>query len=294
MSVILDGAMGTELVRRGFELRAPNWSAAALSEAPEMVRGVHRDSARAGAQVITSNTFSVDNVDPELVATAVDLVRSGIEDAQDERSDGDRVRIAGSIGALARRVTRDDGEPQWAEIAAMYAGQARCLVNAGCDLLFVETIIDVEDAKVAVDAISAERLQCPVWISVACQAAGALLGVGDATDLPVAGVDAIIIACSEGAGLGPALGGLPPTFAGWRGVAPSTALTRDGTFTPDAAPPDALLAQVVTANNAHGLDVVGGCCGTTPRWLRALAGKVHANEAGRAQAFDALSRHVRG
>ncbi|HEU4334332.1 MAG TPA: homocysteine S-methyltransferase family protein, partial [Candidatus Eisenbacteria bacterium] len=55
--ILLDGAMGTELDRRGVATPLPLWSAAALIEAPEVVRAIHEDSIRAGADVVTTNTF---------------------------------------------------------------------------------------------------------------------------------------------------------------------------------------------------------------------------------------------
>ncbi|HCN44325.1 MAG TPA: homocysteine S-methyltransferase, partial [Pseudomonas sp.] len=57
--VILDGGMGRELARRGAPFRQPEWSALALSEAPEAVVAVHRAYIDAGAQVITSNSYAV-------------------------------------------------------------------------------------------------------------------------------------------------------------------------------------------------------------------------------------------
>lgn len=57
--VLLDGGMGRELQRRGAPFRQPEWSALALSEAPEQVEAVHRAYIEAGAQVITSNSYAV-------------------------------------------------------------------------------------------------------------------------------------------------------------------------------------------------------------------------------------------
>ncbi len=55
--LILDGAMGTELFRRGIQTRLPIWSAQALIENPELVRDIHIDYIRSGAEIITTNTF---------------------------------------------------------------------------------------------------------------------------------------------------------------------------------------------------------------------------------------------
>src|SRR5688572_4873968 len=101
----MDGALGTELARRGLALDSKLWSAAALRDAPRLVQDIHRDYALAGAELLTANTFRTHrrNLDAaglgdrafDLTKTAVDLARS----AADQSSLP--VWVAGSQAPLA-------------------------------------------------------------------------------------------------------------------------------------------------------------------------------------------------
>ncbi|MEM6991217.1 MAG: homocysteine S-methyltransferase family protein [Myxococcota bacterium] len=292
VSVVLDGAMGTELSRRGVTLQAPRWSAAALEGAPSVVRDVHRDYVQGGAQVITTNTFSLDSADTAAIECAVALAREGI--AASDRSDRERVRIAGSIGALGRRMRPPPVEHRH-DIdgpGTMYGMLARELVRQGCDLLFVETVIDASDAAVAVAAIDGAQLNVPLWLSVACGADGSLLGVGELDALPSDRVDALLVACTEGTAVAEAMAALPPAFTGWRGIAPSTGKIKDGRFDAEGTEPASLEREVAAIRATERIDIVGGCCGTTPAFIATLASRVHANAAARSAAFDRLDQHL--
>ena len=164
------------------------------------------------------------------------------------------------------------------------------MVEAGCDLVFVETVIDVQDAAIAATAL--RSCSVPVWLSATFNATGALLGEGDAAQLPRGEVDALIVGCTEGQGLAPALAHLPD--AGWRGVAPSTARTIQGTLHPDHADPARLRDHVTRVCETAHLQIVGGCCGTTPGWIGSLAAHVHPTAKTRSRAFDDLHHHIRG
>ncbi len=102
--ILLDGATGTELQRRGVPMDAAAWSAAALVTHPQTVREVHEDYIRAGADVVTTNSFSTawHQLEPaglgdrfrELNARAVELARQARENAADRP-----VAVAGSISS---------------------------------------------------------------------------------------------------------------------------------------------------------------------------------------------------
>ncbi|WII91134.1 homocysteine S-methyltransferase family protein [Kingella negevensis] len=104
MTIILDGGMGRELHRRGAPFRQPEWSALALTEAPEAVRDTHLDFIRAGADMITSNSYAVvpfhigesrfQNEAEDLAATAGNLAREAVE------LSGKSVQVAGSLPPL--------------------------------------------------------------------------------------------------------------------------------------------------------------------------------------------------
>lgn len=286
MTVLLDGAMGTELARRGFELRAPAWSARATTDASAQVLQIHREAVEAGAQVVRTNTFSLTEIGRGDAETAVALVREAIAQAQPRRKDADRVAIAGSIGARAHTTSTSESAR-----ARSYAESAQALADAGCDIILVETLIDVADARCAVAAITDSRLTAPLWLSVACGLDGQPLGAGACAELPRTNYDALLVGCTETAALQAAIAATPQTFGGWRGVAPSTAKTDDGEFVTDGASPDAV-AEIVAALAEH-QDVVGGCCGTTPAWLQKLAALVHPTQRDRDAGFAQLDQHLK-
>jgi S-methylmethionine-dependent homocysteine/selenocysteine methylase len=156
--VLLDGPMGTELVRRGVPTPAPAWSAHALEVAPLVVASIHRDYAVAGATVHTANTFrttrrAVGQRWEALARRAVQVARDTVPAGQ---------RVAGSIAPLedCYRPDRSPGRaarPEHAELA-------RALVDAGVDVLLCETFPDAVEAAVAVEG--AARTGTETWVAL--------------------------------------------------------------------------------------------------------------------------------
>src|SRR5262245_53219036 len=167
--IILDGATGTELQRRGVPMHGFAWSAAALDTHPEMVRAVHEDYIRAGADVIITNSFSTARhvLEPAglgdrvraLNQRAVSLAQAARENA----AGGRPVAIAGSISSF-----RADGAPA-EQLAANYREQAELLAEAGVDLIALEMMADVEQAAPAIRAALATGL--PIWVGFSCRVA---------------------------------------------------------------------------------------------------------------------------
>jgi hypothetical protein len=141
--VILDGATGTELQSRGVPMHGFAWSAAAIDTHPDVVRAVHEDNVRAGADVIIANTFSTARhvLEPAglgdrvraLNERAVALAREAAEDA----AAGRPVAVAGSISSFRTRVTPVE------QLAASFREQAEVLAEAGVDLIALEMMGDV-------------------------------------------------------------------------------------------------------------------------------------------------------
>lgn len=174
-TVLLDGAMGTELQRRGVPMHGTAWSAAALVTHPDTVREVHEDYIRAGADVITTNTFSTarhaleaagmgDRVE-ELNVLAVRLAREAIENA----AEGKPILVAGSISSfLATGRDREPSEmPTGSQAQANYQQQVETLAEAGVDMLALEMMQDVEQTTYVLEA--ALSLGLPVWIGFSCR-----------------------------------------------------------------------------------------------------------------------------
>jgi len=268
VTIVLDGAMGTALAGR---------------DSPERVIAIHRDAVHAGAQIVTTHSFVIDTDSLERADLAVGWAQAGIDAARGARADAGRVKIAGSIGALGRRSA--DASPR------AYGRLARALVDSGAEIVFVETLIDADDARAAVEGIAGE-VAAPLWISVACGPDGHILGRGALPELLIEGVDALVVGCTEHVGLDAALARLP-RGACWRGVQPSTGLTIDGRFTPDGADEPTVARTAVDLARSRSLELVGGCCGTSARYVRAVADQLHPRPEDRAAAFDALDAHVR-
>lgn len=248
MTVLLDSAMGTELARRGFELRAPLWGARAIRDAPDLVRAIHSDAVRAGATVLVTSSFGlgVDHLD--LAHVAVALAR-----------DAHPQRVAGSIGPA------DPALPE-ARRKAHLITLGEALIQAGCDVLFAETHTTLRGAREAAEVL--RPLGCPVWVSLACGVDGRTLG-GDDLDAALE-ADAVFVGCTEHLGLEPALARLAPKNR-VLGVRPSLARTSDAGFEPAGAHERDVVDSVVRCAERFDLAYAGGCCGTTPAFVAALA-----------------------
>ena len=173
--IILDGATGTELERRGAPLHKVAWSAAALLTHPDIVREVHEDYVRAGADIITTNTFQsarhilelagLGEKTWEMNTAAVRLAREAI----DNTSVGWSVDIAGSI-CSRRPLDRRQSVPPDDQFEAGYREQAELLAEAGADLLVLEMMDDIKYTSIALKAALATGL--PTWVGFSCELPG--------------------------------------------------------------------------------------------------------------------------
>jgi len=314
--VVLDGAMGTELQRRGAEVTLPLWSAQALLDNPDLVLQIHLEYVEAGAQVLTANTFrtqrrTLEKVGKDratarrLTARAVQLAReaaanpsrglwlgrspedptptlpasgegeAGPNAAFPSRREGEgrRVRVAGSIAPL-EDCYRPDLSP--GEADEEFRELADWLMEAGSDLLLIETMNNLAETRSAIRA--AQGVEAEFWVSVnPSNEDAALLLSGEAVG------EALNIAYNEGASvflvncagievieraLAPlverakvplgcyANNGVPDEETGWR-------------F--DKEVPPSAFAEHAERVAEMGAWIVGGCCGTTPEHIRAIA-----------------------
>lgn len=268
--IVLDGATGTELARRGVDTRSPLFSAAALLDGQGLaaLRAVHRAYVEAGAQVVTANTFrtnprKVPGRFRELTALAVRIAR---EEA------GKRARVAGSI-APAADCYLPALRPAFDVALREHGELARALADAGCDLLLVETVAAADEGLAAVEAAVATGL--PVWVAAMAMPDGRMKS-GDAlapffAAARARGASAALINCvpCDGVDLGLAAArqsgllfgayahmGEVDAEAGWPATPPLT--------------PDEYAARAARWIE-EGAAIVGGCCGTTPAHIAALA-----------------------
>ena len=170
--IILDGATGTELERRGVPMDGVAWSAAALRSHPEVVRRVHEDYIRAGADIIITNTFAtarhileragMGELVHDLNTQAVAIVREARDAAAEERP----VYIAGSISTFAPALNSRP-MPSAGQAKANYREQATLLAEAEVDLIMLEMMRDMEQSAYAIEGAASTGL--PVWVGFSCK-----------------------------------------------------------------------------------------------------------------------------
>jgi S-methylmethionine-dependent homocysteine/selenocysteine methylase len=275
--LLLDAAMGTELVRRGVRTTLPLWSAWALLEAPEAVFAIHGEAVQAGADVLTANTFRTHRRSlakaglgeraAGLTARAVALARRAAAGASRE------IFVAGSLSPL-EDCYRPDLAPEESVLLAEHLEQADALHAAGVDLILAETHNSVRELSAAVRAARQTRL--PVAASMVTDGQGRLLS-GEpveeaAREIAHLSPDVLAINCVPAALLAGdlalmsrALPGFPLGASGNLGPPSDAEQTQ---FTAEVAPePYAALARGWLALGAR---LVGSCCGTTPAHTAAL------------------------
>ncbi len=306
--LILDGAMGTMIQRLGFgenEYRGAAFAShsrdlkgcndlLAVTQ-PEAIAAIHRAYIDAGADLVSTNSFNanaismadydlVDRV-KEMNAAAVRCVRDAIESA---RADGlaRDVFVVGSIGPTNRTasISPDVNDPGYRavnfdQLVANYAEQADALIDAGADVLLFETVFDTLNLKAALFAAESlfERRgeRWPVMVSATITdrsgrtlsgqtLAAFLISIGH-VELVSAGVN-----CALGADLmRPYVEELANTWPAAVSCHPNAGLPNEfGGYDDSPAKMAEILGEFA---DAGWLNIVGGCCGTSPDHIRAIA-----------------------
>lgn len=278
--LVLDGATGTELERAGVSTGLPLWSTHALLEAPEAVAEIHARYLRAGAELITANTFrtqqrTLERVglgaeDRALTRRAVALARAAVDD----HADGSSPRwVAGSLPPLGD-CYRPEEVPEANHLDREHGRQVELLAEAGVDLILVETMNSRVEALHASRAAAGVGLPFAVglvsWEPGRLLSGDSLLDTAQAVlDLGAAavGVNCVPPSSLEVSRRSLAGRGLPLLVSpnlGEPNNASGFTRSEDVTPTEFTRALDGWLAEPT-------LRIVGGCCGTTPRHLAALA-----------------------
>ena len=278
-TLVRDGGTGSELRRLGMPLDTVVWSALAPLTHYELLRAIHADFIAAGADVVTTNTFATTRFVLEAAGHRDDfaLINARAVAAAREARDaaGREVAIAGSISCLPPRFDVHAYPDESTERAA-YLELAETLAEAGVDLLALEMLQETRHAPLACEAARAVGL--PLWLGVSCRpgAGGKLVGfdfplvpLAECLDALLAFAPAAInVMHSPVAAIEP---GLSEVRARWPGPLGAYPEIGDGTpHVPHAVSPDGLAAQA-RGWIASGAQIIGGCCGTTPEHIRALA-----------------------
>ena len=264
-----DGGFGSLLQARGLKSGTlPDmWNL----DRPDDVKAAHLEYLRAGADVINTNTFG--SLKTRLGDRLHDTVRAAVKIAREAVDEHGGGYVALDIGPTGR-MFEPFGDMSFDEAVELFSETIRIGAEAGADLVNIETMSDIYEAKAALLAAK-ESCDLPVFISVAFNQGGKLLMGSDArivaATLEALGADAVGLNC----GLGPKEA-LPvvKTLSEHLSVpvvaCPNAGLPRvcDGKTVYDVSPED--FAETMVALIENGARVIGGCCGTTPAHIKAL------------------------
>ncbi|MEM8680520.1 MAG: homocysteine S-methyltransferase family protein, partial [Planctomycetota bacterium] len=169
--LLIDGATGTELQKRGVPMDEIAWSGAAVLSHPDVVRETHADYIRAGAEVVIANTFGSTRqmLEPAGYGDQVETVnRQAVQLAIEARemAADHPVAVAGSISSMPPGFDRNAYDSADKELES-YREAARTLVDAGADLIALEMLEDTEHAPLALQA--ALETGVPVWLGMSCK-----------------------------------------------------------------------------------------------------------------------------
>jgi homocysteine S-methyltransferase len=270
---VFDGAMGTRLYEKGIYINRSYDELNLVNK--DLVREVHEEYVKAGADIIQTNTFSANYNKLQkfgLEEQIRDINLSAVKIAR--QAAGEKVFVAGTIGPLGLRI-EPYGPTSFDEAKAMFKEQAQALLDGGIDLFVLETFSDLSEIRQAINAVK-ELCDLPIVAQIAIQMDGNT--VFGATPeiftqrLDEWGADVIGLNCSVG----------PALFL--------NALEKMREFTDKkiSAQPNAGLPRDVQGRQMYmcspeymaefsrrfiqvGASFIGGCCGTTPSHIKLLA-----------------------
>ena len=274
--ILGDGAWGTLLIERGLTAGEP--PELFTLNRPEVIEEIAALYLDAGAEIVTTNTFGGSPLALESFALAdrtEDINAHAV--AAVRRAVGDRAYVSASMGPTGR-LLRPFGDTEPARMAAAFERQAAALAGAGVDLFCVETMTDLNEATLAVAAIRAVAPGVPILATMTFEKTRrgffTIMGVSipaAARGLQAAGAD--IVGSNCGFGIDTMIdiarefkqhAGVPIAIQANAGLP----ITRNGATVYPETPDDA--AAKAPELLAAGVQLVGGCCGTTPAHIRAL------------------------
>jgi 5-methyltetrahydrofolate--homocysteine methyltransferase len=297
-TVVFDGGMGATLEQFDLSLehdyRLPGRCHEALIlNRPDVIEDLHTSMLEAGAEVLETDTFQ---------ASRLKLSEWGLEDHTHEinlkaaqiarRAAGARGYVAGSIGPTGYLPASDDptlGQISFRELVTVFTEQANGLIEGGADLIIIETAQDILEVKAAIfgvrEAAKQQDRRVPIQCSVSLLPNGGKMLLGTDISAVLATlegleVDVIGLNCSTGPeDMRDAIRFLGETSSVPVHCIPNAGLPLQGpngeTIFPEK--PEPLAATLGDFVDRYGVSIVGGCCGTTPDHIRAIAERVKGN-----------------
>jgi len=282
-TLLLDGAMGTELISRGFRPGGPpeDWNATR----PDDVAAIHAAYFAAGSDIVQTNTFGGSR--PKLAAYGAGGRVAELNEAAARLAVAVRDRdcpgrlVAGDIGPTGTFVApMGDADPD--ELRDGFAEQAAALVAGGVDLVHVETMFDLAEARLAVEGVRRTAPDLPLMVSLAYKPSPrgyrTMMGVDPQTAADaLLAAGATIVGCNceiTATDMGELVEELREASGRPVVAQPNAGAPRleDGATVYDETAEH--FAGLVAGFPGHGAGIVGGCCGTTPAFIAALAAKL--------------------
>ncbi len=299
--VVYDGGMGATLEMFDLSLeedyRLPGRCHEALVlNRPDVIEGVHSSMLDAGTIVLETDTFQASRLKLEEWGLAEHTLEINVKAAEIARkAAGEHRFVAGSIGPTGYLPASDDstlGQIRFAELVEIFTEQAGGLVKGGADLIIIETAQDILEVKAAIfgarAAFKLENRTLPIQCSVSLLPNGGKMLLGTdisavLTTLEALRVDIIGLNCSTGPeDMRDAIRFLGEFSSVPIHCIPNAGLPLQGpdgeTIFPEQ--PEPLAAALGEFVERYGVSIVGGCCGTTPDHIRAIAKRVEGKTPG--------------
>lgn len=287
--LVLDGAMGTEIFKRN--PTADDFGGPQQDGCPEVlnvtrpdwIREIHTSYLAAGADAVETNTFGANPLvlaeyglaerTEELNEAAVRLARAACDAAPGPRF------VVGSVGPGTRLLSL--GQIDYSTLYQSYLKQMNGLLSGGVDVVLIETCQDLGQMKLAVraarDAMRTQRRSCPIWVQATMETMGTTLTGSDVqailTSLEPLAIQALGFNCGTGPDeMAPHVQALARLWRGHITLLPNAGLPQNhGGQLVYPQSPEEFACKVADLARICGVNVVGGCCGTTPAHIAALA-----------------------
>ncbi len=290
--IVLDGAFATELEARGFSVNDALWSAKALFERPDLVREVHLDYLRAGADVVTSASyqatvagfmkrgFSAEEA-AALIMKSVHLAQEARDLYLAEREgDGNTPLVAASVGPYGAYLAdgseyRGDYDIDEDTLVAFHSGRLVLLASAQPDLLACETLPCLVEARAIVRVLREREIRIPAWFSFSCRDAA---HISDGMEIAVCArwldtvpeAAAIGLNCTAPQYVESLIGEIRRETTKPIVVYPNSGETYDASDKSwHGAAED--FGTIARRWRTAGARLIGGCCRTTPREIADIA-----------------------
>lgn len=276
-TVVLDGGTGSWLMAHGMPRGTctEKW----ILENPDVLIDLQKSYVDAGSQILCAPTFGANRINLSMHGLEKDLKEMNLRLVETSRKAvGDRAFLAGDMSTFGKMMA-PNGEMTYDLAYELYSEQIQALVEAGVDVLLAETMINIDEMLAMIDA-STQICDLPILCSMTVDADGSLFSGGNIYDavaaFEAAGADAVGINCSVGPDqMTTVIRNIKETVSIPVIAKPNAGLpfiTDAGQAVYSMGPED--FAEHMMVLKQNGADIIGGCCGTNPDYIRAVKQKL--------------------